>query len=171
MTRLTLIESHAQHLEALTVANNKRFAVAEFKRALRASSQADACAVAQGVLLNPPVELAHMKLVALITAIPKFGERRVTATCAYAAIITSDKRLRDLTARQRQAAATALRLPLSQVRAVSPIPQGGVTVAVFQAVADELRHYIPEVELNRVIFQVFEAARRAQQPANLEAAA
>lgn len=100
-----------QHMEALAHANDVRLGIAEFRREVSAhgrTGNADAARkVARAILANGET-LGRARVGHLISAIPGIGASQVRK-CAVAAGVTSvDRRVQDLTERQRKAVAYQL---------------------------------------------------------------
>lgn len=95
-------QSYQQCVEALRRANEVRSANGLLKRAIRAGSVS-----AADVLLNPPVEALSMPIAALLMAVPRFGEARVSRLLRPLHI-SPQRRIGRLTERERQVLAAAV---------------------------------------------------------------
>lgn len=87
----------SQHMEALARANYIRLGRAEIKREIH-----DGIVSTIDVLLGEPDVCNSMSLYELITSQPRWGKKR-TRTLLSTVPIREDKKLRDLTPRQRDA--------------------------------------------------------------------
>lgn len=108
----------AQHLDALDRANTIRFAKAEIKRELRALPPAEAMMFASDVVAGyatiagfPPEALGAFRLGELLSAIPRCGPQKQRAIAHRARLVSIDRRIRDLTERERMAVAAVLCSP------------------------------------------------------------
>lgn len=93
----------AQWQTALDRANVVRADNAAFKKRLAAMPYWDARRAAADAIGDPMGGVGVMTIRAVVKAIPRFGETKVTATLLSAGIYNSDRRVSDLTRRQRAA--------------------------------------------------------------------
>lgn len=102
--------SEKQRTEALALANHVRKVNSLLKKDIAALPERDGRRMVAD-LLSSPVEGAHgqLRISQLIKSIDRTGDRALFDTLRYAGIYNSDKRLRDLTARQRNALVEVLR--------------------------------------------------------------
>lgn len=97
----------AQRLNALGNANAKRIAGAEFKRGIKTSGPVDGAREVAALLLGERNQiLESLRLYDVLTAIPKVGRTRATTWISAIGVHASaNRRVRDLTPRQREALA------------------------------------------------------------------
>lgn len=97
-----------QHLQALAKANEKRCAMAAIKRDLRATKNREiGCAVAADLIDQGRAD--DMRVGDLLNAIPYVGKAAILRMSRKAGIVTLDRRIRDLSDRQRRVLASLLR--------------------------------------------------------------
>lgn len=96
----------AQHLEALALAESARLAQARVARAIREGGPL----VAVEALTHPDETTGAMRLKRVLRAVPRYGSHRIGRLLADAGIPSGrlDRRLRELTERERQAIAAGL---------------------------------------------------------------
>lgn len=86
-------------------ADKVRAAHAELRREMKPMSLHDGLRAAATVLENPTPEQGALPLYRLMKMVPRFRETHMRKMTARAQILTWDRRLRDLTQRQRTALA------------------------------------------------------------------
>lgn len=100
----------AQRREALKSANRKRSAVAQFKRELRALPREDAANyLADLVERRVPHGLDNAVVFDLLTAVPCIGHSKASKVLRLSGVLGPDRRLREISARQRSVLANRLR--------------------------------------------------------------
>jgi hypothetical protein len=109
---MTALRDPEQAMAALKLANNTRMHIAGFKRDIARRTHRAAIAALIDVLLTPPTEedglLAAGRVKHLLCAIPAVGESKAAKMMYVAEIHRHDKRLRELTERQRSLLAGVL---------------------------------------------------------------
>lgn len=99
-----------QWQQALTRANNTRFATSAYRRHIATLSREDgSVAVAELLEGDPPADLASIPIGRLLTTIMSIGHRNLAMLLRHAGIMSAQRRVRELTPRQRLALAYALR--------------------------------------------------------------
>lgn len=101
-----------QHMQALADANVKRKAVAGFKNRVRALPARDAAELVADAIecdYQDPF-IGCIRTRALLLAIHRMGDMKASKCLTLAGVAHHDKRLRDLTPRQRKAVALQLRI-------------------------------------------------------------
>lgn len=100
-----------QHLIALARAQEKRLGVAAFKRSLHGLSQLDAVERVINAIEEHHDDhiLGSVRVRHLLLAIPHVGDTKVAKLTKVAQVYNADKRLRDLTIRQRSLLAALLK--------------------------------------------------------------
>jgi hypothetical protein len=99
-----------QHLSALALANEIRYAQAAWMRSLRALPPAQACRRAAHALWNPDENVGSIRLERVLRSVPRMGDRYVDLllTQAGVPIARRKRRVRELTERERRIIAAAL---------------------------------------------------------------
>jgi hypothetical protein len=99
-------------MQALGSANNKRIGVAEFRREIRSLGPVEGAK-----LLAQAIEHDHDDYIIgsgrighLMRAVPRLGERKVTKCLLTAGVYNQERKLRELTARQRGAVVIQLEM-------------------------------------------------------------
>lgn len=106
---MTAIQS--QPMQALTRANDVRRNTAELKNQIRALSPRAGAELAADIIENDEDELCGaIRILALLLCVRRLGEHKVMKCLITAGIVNADRRLRDLTPRQRKAVAAQVRL-------------------------------------------------------------
>lgn len=98
-----------QAREALDFGNTRRLKMAQTKTALRRMSPDRALRQAAKIILAPNADQGAIRVHQILGAVPRLGEVGITEIVMYAGVMRPDKRLRDLTDRQRDRLAEALR--------------------------------------------------------------
>lgn len=95
-----------QHLEALALAESARLAHARVARAIREGGPL----VAVEALTHPDETIGAMRLKRVLGAVPRYGSHRIGRLLASVGIPSGrlDRRLRELTERERRAIAAGL---------------------------------------------------------------
>lgn len=108
-----------QHLQALEHANQMRLAKAEVKRDLREQPPHRAMMLAADMIAGdhdpigcPDGTIGAFRLGELLAAIPRCGPQKQRAIAHRARMVSIDRRIRDLTERERLAVAAVLRAPV-----------------------------------------------------------
>lgn len=99
-----------QNMDALELANVIRCANADLKRGIR-NAGADAASIVASILVRGDLDFAPpgaLRIRALLLAIPGFGERRVRRMLGLAGVFSGDRKLRELTDRQRRIIASVV---------------------------------------------------------------
>lgn len=104
-------QPHDQRGDALAKANRVRLANAQTYREIRALPAPAAFRRVSGILRAPRGAECAMRVDALLSAASRIGPSKVAALIALAGVRHADRRLRDLTDRQRRVIATALDHP------------------------------------------------------------
>ncbi len=99
-----------QRQEALALANVTRCAIAEFRREVRNAGTQRGTELVADVIENNHADrvFGAARVGQLIRAIPSFGDDKVHRTLATAGVRSPDRKLRDLTERQRTAVVDGL---------------------------------------------------------------
>lgn len=101
-----------QHMEALTLANQRRTDGARFRRELAELSKAEGCETLAHMLVGDdgdmPPHVDGMALRRCLSAIHRVGESKVRDIFRDAGMYRFDPKVRDLTARERRHIALAL---------------------------------------------------------------
>jgi hypothetical protein len=100
----------AQHMEALAHANEVRTGVAEFRREIAGLDRHDAILAVIDLIESRHDDrlLGAAKVRQILMAVTGFGEDKARRLMIAAQVYSGEKRLRDLTARQRGLLATIL---------------------------------------------------------------
>lgn len=98
-----------QHLEALQKANDVRSSNACVKQRIKAMTRDDALRAAIEILLDPTQGTGAIPLNGLLRCIHTIGDSKIDKLCKKEKIGMADRRIRDLTLRQRTALAETLR--------------------------------------------------------------
>lgn len=112
-----------QRTEALAFANHVRIAAARLKEDIAARSEADGRIMVADLLSGPVTGPAgHLKINRLLLSIDRVGDQQLRMILRYAGVYNPEKRVRDLTDRQRATLAEVLRIkqilyPASKVAA------------------------------------------------------
>lgn len=101
-----------QHMEALNRANFVRAQIAEFCRELRGMSNADGRARLAAELKDPNEFIARAPIGRLVMSVRLLGREKARIVLRLAGIAAVDKRVDELTKRQRDIIADALRHPV-----------------------------------------------------------
>lgn len=110
---LTLDLKVSQQREALALANETRFATGAWKRRTRRLSTIAGCRTVADLLEREDLTddiLGSLRIAPTLLTIHRFGTKTVNAILADIGVRSSDRRLRDLTARQRLRVAVLLRV-------------------------------------------------------------
>lgn len=100
-----------QHLQAINKANETRRGIADFRRAVRAAGSAEgARMVARAIEFDHDTVLGGARVGVLMRAIRSIGTDKVYRGLIAAGVPSGDKKLRDMTERQREAVAIQLML-------------------------------------------------------------
>jgi hypothetical protein len=99
-----------QRADAMQHANAVRAAIGQLKRDIHAPAHRDGCLRAAKFLLDPDDLASAIRTRPLLKAIRQMGDRKAETLMSAAGIVNADKRVRDLTPRQRRALSTGLRL-------------------------------------------------------------
>lgn len=112
-----------QSMQALARANEIRLAKSAIKARIGSFGRHDAANLAADIVgtANPDTAAGAMSVAELVKAVPRHGEWAATRACRHAGIVSPQKKLRDLTPRQRGELALAIRseILLSKRAAVS----------------------------------------------------
>jgi hypothetical protein len=94
-----------QCMDALASANAKRVGIAQFRRDVRTAGPAAGAAMVARAIDEEydAFVLGSARIGHLLRAVPRLGEHKVTRCLLAAGVRTFDRKLRDLTARQRGA--------------------------------------------------------------------
>ncbi len=100
-----------QRLDALQHANHVRTANSRLRTDIRGRSQPDGMLYVADLLTNPVGAVQSMPVGRLLATIRHFGVVRATQVCTYAGVVSMDRRVGQLTERQRDMVAGVLRAP------------------------------------------------------------
>ncbi len=100
-----------QRLDALQHANHVRTANSKLRSDLRARSMNDGMLYVADLLTDPQGAVRSMPVGRLLATIRRFGVVRAMQVCTYAGVVSMDRRVDQLTERQRDMAAGVLRAP------------------------------------------------------------
>lgn len=104
-------DATTQRRDALVIANRKRTTVAKFKREVRALPREDAAEHLALMLERPlPHALDSALVYAVLMTIPRIGNGKASLILREAGINIPDRRIRDLTMRQRKMIAARVRM-------------------------------------------------------------
>jgi hypothetical protein len=100
-----------QHMDALAFANEVRLAQADFKRQFKGMAYVDAAPIMADAILHAADDspVGKMRVRVLLVTLPRVGDAMVRRMEVDAGVRNSDRRLRELTPRQRQALADVIR--------------------------------------------------------------
>lgn len=109
-----------QHMDALTLANERRCEGARFRRGLATLPMDEGCEMVAELLLDPDVSahIAAMPVRRCLTAIHRLGESKVGAIMREGLMLRPNPKIRDLTARERRALARVLHERAARYRPV-----------------------------------------------------
>ena len=113
---MTQDRTEIQRFRALAKANEMRLEAAFIRRDLQAMSQAEGCRLVASLLVDAPDVVLSMRIGHLLRAIRRFGDAKVGSFLHVADVRSCDRRVRDLTVRQRRVLAGALRLRAERAR-------------------------------------------------------
>lgn len=99
----------AQRLEALKTANEHRMAGAKVRADLKALSMRDGMLHVAGLLDDPSEGVGSMRVGHLLSGVRRFAQQKVTVLLRDAGVVSWDRRLRELSVRQRGVLAAELR--------------------------------------------------------------
>lgn len=94
---------------ALRLANRKRSDVATFKRELESMPREQAAHHLAAMLDDPPASLEHAVLYRLLVSVPLIGHTKASKVLRDAGVHGSERRIRDMSLRQRTVIAERLR--------------------------------------------------------------
>ena len=100
-----------QHLQALQLAQQRRMGASEIRNQLRAMGRkrgAEAAWTLAGVITNPDENVGSAKVATMLKAIPGMGDTAARKCLTAAGVPNGEKRVRDLTDRQRNSIAGQL---------------------------------------------------------------
>jgi hypothetical protein len=103
VTDPVLRDQHLRH------ANSVRMGKVHVKAALGGMPRSEACEEAARICEDLDAITGALRVKELVQAMRRYGESATRAACKRAGIMTADRKLRDLTPRQRAALAAALR--------------------------------------------------------------
>lgn len=98
-----------QRMDALAAANEIRLGIARVRAEVFALEQPAGCEEVAGLLENPDETVSAMKIGTLLLSVRKFGRQRVGRLLSMAEVRSMDRRVRDLSERQRRVLAGLLR--------------------------------------------------------------
>ena len=101
--------SGAQRMSALRVANARRTGMAKQRQRIMCLPHLEGCELVSDLLQFPTEDAAALSVERLLTAIHGVGRLRLGRWLARADIRTPDRRVRELTDRQRTALASVVR--------------------------------------------------------------
>ena len=113
---MTAKQNTAQRDAALHLANTVRLANKERRCWMRSLPEARARAELVELLERPDDIIGADRIGRLLLSVPRFGQAKTIATLRYAGIVSADRRIRDLTLRQRARVVDVLNDP----RVISP---------------------------------------------------
>lgn len=100
-----------QHMRALDLANEVRIERAERKRQIAAMPRPEGMAAAAAIFDDPDEVTGSLKLLELLSSIDHFGLMKTREIAQHAGVVSVDRRVRDLTPRQRTLIAAVLSRP------------------------------------------------------------
>lgn len=103
------MNSLEQSFEALSIANRVRAEKVAIKERIGGLGRDAALEAAARIAEAPDGPAAALSVAHLVRAVPRMGEMAVVTACRRAGIMSADRKLRDLTGRQRRALAETLR--------------------------------------------------------------
>lgn len=102
--------TYEQRMGALAVAHGRRIAMANVKRRVRSQPSYQAgCGMVADLLVQMPPEVGALTVRKLLLSVRKMGEQRVWRLLNAAQVRSGDRRVRELTDRQRQIIVAELR--------------------------------------------------------------
>lgn len=111
-----------QHLSALALANEIRYAQAAWMRSLRTLPPAQACRRAAHALWNPDENVGSIRLERVLRSVPRLGEHALEVLLREVEIPSArrKRRVRELTERERRIIAAALIARAKRSKASGP---------------------------------------------------
>lgn len=100
---------NTQAAKALRAANERRAILAALREHIATLGLRDGCAFVANLLDDPGEHEAAIPVGRLLMSVDRFGMQSLTLALRDAGILSADKRVRDLTPRQRTALADVLR--------------------------------------------------------------
>lgn len=98
-----------QRTAALALANQRRTAKVKIKANLAGMQRHDAVIAAAGLVEDATAAAGALSVAELVRSLPRHGDAAIRRACRHAGIISGDRKLRELTPRQRRELAFVLR--------------------------------------------------------------
>lgn len=100
---------NTQAAEALSFANERRCALAEIRARIQALPFEEGCELVASILDQPEGHEEAFPVGRMLLSVHRFGEQALATALREAGVLTADKKVRQLTERQRRALALVLR--------------------------------------------------------------
>lgn len=119
-----------QHMHALGIANEMRYAKADLRREIGALPYNDALRQVADLIEGEDAVIGAFRLAEALSACPKLGAISAGRFVRRIGAVTGDRRVRDLTPRQRASLVAALRDPVASGTRGALAAQAAITNAV-----------------------------------------